>query len=150
MVIEATRRPDDRVQEVRVLDFFPVARANRKVLPCWRIASVSANDEFTIESNEFTTNDAATWIDGAPVNLYDKRGVRRSTDGTSFGSITGTNVLLDSEWTASAVAVTPAVGDLIMPGPFDEAVAYWPNGAWFAGTDETLGSGNAAPARWGL
>jgi hypothetical protein len=152
MVLEAKRRPDDRVQEVRVLDFYAIARATKKVLPCWRIASVAADDEFTIVSNEFTTNDTATWIDGAPVNLYSKRGKKRSTDGTTFGTITGTTVVLDQQWEAGAVSVTPSVGDVIMPGPYDEAVAYWPDGAWFADSDGTLGSlANIADlARWGL
>lgn len=150
LVLDATRRPDDRVQELRVLDFFPVARANRKVLPCWRIATVAANDEFTIVSNEFTTNDAATWVNGADVNLYTKRGVLRSTDGPSFGTITGTGVLLDSEWLASAVAVTPAVGDLVMPAEYDDASVDWTDGVWIADSGEAVGTANDDPARWGL
>lgn len=150
LVLDATRRPDDRVQEVRVLDFFAVARANRKVLPCWRIASVAADDEFTIESNEFTTDDTATWIDGADVNLYDKRGVLRSTDGPTFGSISGATVTLDSQWQASAVNVTPAVGDLVMPAEYDDASVDWTDGVWIADSGEAVGTANDDPARWGL
>jgi hypothetical protein len=39
-----------------------------------------------------------------------------------------------------------------MPGPYDEAVAYWPDGAFFADSNETLGSGanTSDVARWGL
>lgn len=150
LVLEASRAGDSRVQPVRLMDFWPVTRADTVVLPAWVIGSVAADDEFDIVSNKFTTNDAATWIDGALVNLYDKRGVLRSTDGPTFGSISGTTVTLDAQWQASAVNVTPVAGDVIMPADYDDAIGDWPYGTWIADTSETLGSGNADASRWGL
>lgn len=152
LIVEALRASDDRTQGVRVLDFYSVARANKKVLASWRIASVASDDEFTISLNEFTTADPATWVDGALVNLHDQRGVLRSTDGPQFGSISSATVVLDQQWQASGVNVTPVAGDLVLPAAYDDAVAFWPDGAWIADALHTLGgsSNTTDLARWGL
>lgn len=150
LVLESERSPSTRCQRLRVLDLYPLTRASQVVAPSWRVDSVTSTTVFTVEQTRYTDDDWATWradIDFA-VHLYDRTGALRSTDGPSQGSISSGTVTLDDPWYASGSPITPAAGDVVEVADYDE-VSDWPELAWIAGSDATLGAAQDDPARWG-
>jgi len=146
LVLTSEQETDTDRQRVTVLDLSAINRATQRVAPCWEIESVAGSREFDIHAARFTADDAAQWVDNAKVLLFTCDGVLRSTDGASYGTITGTTVGLDGgPWLAGGSPLTPVAGDIIRVAFYDEA---WPEVAYLADANAELGSGDP-PHRWG-
>lgn len=150
LVIASQRDPASRVQNIRVLDLYPLTRSDKLVAPSWRITAVTSDQVFDVEQTAFTSNDWTTWKDNASVELYSAAGANRSTDGPQSGTINlGTGrVTLSGSWRASSVAVTPVVGDIVRIPDYDAAQTDWSAYAFIGDTNAQLGAGNDAPHRW--
>lgn len=139
------------IQEIEVLDASVIGGANKLVTPSWVIESVTSPTEFTIIPDLITPDDTATWRDGYPYELYNRRGVPRSTDGVSTGSIVGNTVTLDAPWESGGSVVTPQPGDVIELPRYSLRGAWGDDWAYIGNVDATLGAdGDTNLARWSM
>lgn len=138
-------------QRLRALDLQPITRSEELLSPGWEIDTVAGDDEFDLVADRFTPDDLAKWIDGAQVILLDANGVLRSTDGPSFGTLSGSTVSLDQQWQASSVNITPATGDIIVFAHYDDRGSSGEEAyAWIADSGGKLGTADDPAHRWGF
>lgn len=149
-------------QELTVVNYYPVNRANSVVLPSWRISSVTSNTKFDLDGEfggdgSVGSSDADLWRKASVgdywVDLWTADGKKRSVDGPQKGDISSGAVTLLSPWTEGGAPVTPTSNDIIRVAAYD-AAGDWVTDhdyVWIANGDAALipsGGGTAAAARW--
>ena len=149
LVLEARHHPRTFVQTLRVLDLYPLTRADKVTAPAWEISAVTSNTRFTVSDTRYTGGDRALWLPTARYLLFDRTGALRSTDGyaTSSGIVAGA-VTLAGAWAASGSPLTPAVGDIVRIASYNNAL-QWTDKAYIGDSNAQLGSANDDAHRWG-
>jgi hypothetical protein len=152
VVVEQAEDPDSFEQAIQVIDLFPMTRAEQVVAPSWRITAVASDTEFTVAAAEFSDDDRALLAVGRRIELYDRTGVLRSVDAyrtvNTYTPGTGV-VILDAAWESGAVAVTPAVGDVVRLVRYDDRDAYAILRAYMADAAAELGAAQDPAHNWG-
>lgn len=153
VVLDSQLNTETFSQRLRMLDLYPVTRADKLLAPAWEVASVVDAGEFSIQGSRFSADDTAfTILTTEELHLYDSSGVLRSTLATgTVNTLTTTTVSMDQPFEDGGGNVTPNVGDIIVLAAYDlgaDAVedAY----AFIADSDGTLGAASNPADRWGF
>lgn len=143
-------------QELVIVDVSPVTGADTLVSPAWTVTAATSTTSFTVSDSVFAggSGDRAFFVSGATykIDLWTADGQLRSTDGptyaTAFNNGTGV-VTLNAAWTASAVALTPAAGNVVRVADYDNATGWQAQDyTWLGDSNGQLGAANDSAGRW--
>lgn len=153
VVLDSQLNTESFTQRLRVLDLFPVTRANNLLGPAWEVATTTDAFNFTIQAARFSADDTAfSILTSEYLALCDSSGVLRSTVAPGLvDSLSTTTVVMDEPFRDGGGNITPSVGDVIFLASYDEHATTPPlDYAYIADANGTLGAASDPAHRWGF